>query len=122
MARRLLRRDEHDREILRLALAAFGALAAARLYVLVGTAVVGRLGANQLGGLAVAASVLIVVFGIPNFLAYATTGAVARRVGAGDRKAAVQQGIDGIWLGLAIGVGLTSLGLLLAPLIMDVMG
>jgi MATE family, multidrug efflux pump len=122
MARRLLRRDEHDREILRLALPAFGALAAEPLYVLVDTAIVGRLGTKQLGGLAVAAAVLIVVFGIPNFLAYSTTGAVARRVGAGDRKAAVQQGIDGIWLGLAIGVGLTALGLLLAPLIMDVMG
>jgi MATE family, multidrug efflux pump len=122
MARRLLRRDEHDREILRLALPAFGALAAEPLYVLVDTAIVGRLGTKQLGGLAVAAAVLIVVFGIPNFLAYSTTGAVARRVGAGDRKAAVQQGIDGIWLGLAIGVGLTALGLLLAPVIMDVMG
>jgi putative MATE family efflux protein len=122
MVRRLLRRDEHDREILRLAIPAFGALAAEPLYVLVDTAIVGRLGTKQLGGLAVAASVLIVVFGVPNFLAYSTTGAVARRVGAGDRKAAVQQGIDGMWLAVAIGVGLTALGVLLAPLIMDVMG
>jgi putative MATE family efflux protein len=118
----LLRRDVHDREIFRLALPAFGALAAEPLYVLVDTAIVGRLGTKQLGGLAVAASVLIVVFGVPNFLAYSMTGAVARRVGAGDRKAAVQQGIDGIWLGLGIGVALTALGLLLAPVIMHVMG
>jgi putative MATE family efflux protein len=122
MARRLLRRDVHDREIFRLALPAFGALAAEPLYVLVDTAIVGRLGTKQLGGLAVAASVLIVVFGVPNFLAYSMTGAVARRVGAGDRKAAVQQGIDGIWLGLGIGVALTALGLLLAPAIMHLMG
>jgi putative MATE family efflux protein len=122
MARRLLRRDEHDREIFRLALPAFGALAAEPLYVLVDTAIVGRLGTKQLGGLAVAASVLIVVFGIPNFLAYSTTGAVARRVGAGDRKRAVQLGVDGMWLAIGIGIALAALGFLLAPLIMDAMG
>jgi putative MATE family efflux protein len=118
----MLRRGEHDREILRLAVPAFGALAAEPLYVLVDTAIVGRLGTEPLGGLAIAGSVLIVLFGIPNFLAYSTTGAVARRVGAGDRRAAVHQGIDGIWLALAIGAGLAVLGLVLAPVIMDVMG
>ncbi|MDP9020112.1 MAG: MATE family efflux transporter, partial [Actinomycetota bacterium] len=49
----------HDREILRLALPALGALAAEPLYVLVDTAVVGRLGTPQLGGLAVASTLLL---------------------------------------------------------------
>jgi putative MATE family efflux protein len=120
--RRVLRRDEHDREILRLAVPAFGALAAEPLYVLVDTAVVGRLGTEQLGGLAVAATVLLVVFGIPNFLAYSTTGAVARRVGAGDAKGAVHQGIDGMWLALVIGLALAAAGVAAAPWIVDAMG
>jgi putative MATE family efflux protein len=116
------RRDEHDREIFALAVPAFGALAAEPLYVLVDTAIVGRLGTEPLGGLSVAATVLLVVFGIPNFLAYSTTGAVARRVGAGDPRRAVEHGIAGMWLALGIGVTLTVLGVLLAPTIVDAMG
>jgi putative MATE family efflux protein len=120
--RQLLRRDEHDREIFALALPAFGALAAEPLYVLVDTAIVGRLGTRPLGGLAVAGIVLTAVFGIFNFLAYGTTGAVARRIGAGDHKRAAEQGIDGMWLALGLGVVLLVIGLALSPWIVDVMG
>ncbi|MCU1427112.1 MAG: multidrug transporter MatE [Actinomycetia bacterium] len=119
---RLARRDEHDREILALALPAFGALAAEPLYVLVDTAIVGRLGTKPLAGLAVAGIVLTAVFGIFNFLAYGTTGAVARRVGAGDRKGAAEQGIDGMWLAVGLGLALAVLGLVFAPLIVHGMG
>ena len=69
------RRSEHDREILRLAVPAFGALVAEPLYLLADTAIVGNLGVRPLGGLAVAGIVLTAVFGIFNFLAYSTTGA-----------------------------------------------
>ncbi|HEX5614611.1 MAG TPA: MATE family efflux transporter [Acidimicrobiia bacterium] len=123
MARpRILRADPHDREIVRLAVPAFGALAAEPLYVLADTAVVGRLGTDPLAGLAIAGIVLTAVFGIFNFLAYGTTAAVARRIGAGDRKRAAEQGVDGMWLGLFLGLGLTAAGLALAPWIVDVMG
>ena len=44
MARTGLRTSPHDRQIVRLALPALGALAAEPLYVLTDTAVVGRLG------------------------------------------------------------------------------
>src|SRR6059058_6192420 len=71
------RRSPHDREIVRLALPAFGALAAEPLYILVDTAIVGHLGTNPLAGLAVAGTVLTATFAIFNFLAYSTTGAVA---------------------------------------------
>jgi len=111
-----------DREILRLALPALGALAAEPLYLLADTAIVGRLGTAPLGGLAIAAIVLTAVFGIFNFLAYATTGAVARQVGAGDRRAAAERGIDGIWLAAGLGVALCGLGLAFAPLVVDAMG
>ena len=54
----LRRRSEHDRDIVRLAVPAFAALAAEPLYVLADTAVVGRIGTEELGGLAVASALL----------------------------------------------------------------
>ena len=62
------------------------------------------------------------MFGIFNFLAYSTTGAVARQLGAGNARAAAEQGIDGIWLAAGLGIVLTVAGILLAPVIVDVMG
>jgi putative MATE family efflux protein len=114
--------SEHDRDILRLAVPALGALAAEPLYLLVDTAIVGNLGTRPLAGLAVAGTVLTFVFGVFNFLAYSTTGAVARQVGAGDRRAAAALGMDGIWLAAGLGAGLAVLGIALAPVIVDAMG
>src|SRR3954451_10435107 len=122
MASRRLGRSPHDREILRLALPAFGALIAEPLYLLADTAIVGHLGTRPLGGIAIAAIVLTATFGIFNFLAYTTTGAVARLVGAGDEGAAVEHGIDGIWLAIALGVALTVVGVLTVPLVTSIMG
>ena len=51
-------RHPSDREILRLAVPALGSLAAEPLYILTDTAVVGHLGTPELGGLAVAGTVL----------------------------------------------------------------
>jgi MATE family, multidrug efflux pump len=116
------RTSPHDREIWRLALPAFGALAAEPLYVLVDTAIVGQLGTRPLAGLAIAGAVLTAAFALFNFLAYSTTAAVARRLGAGDRRIAAELGIDGIWLALALGVGLMLLGLLASSWIVDAMG
>jgi len=116
-------RSAHDREIFRLAFPALGALAVEPLYILVDTAIVGHLGTDLLAGLAVAGSVLVAVFNIFNFLAYSTTAAVARRLGAGDRRGAVEHGVAGLWLAAGLGVGLTALGLVLAPVVVeDVMG
>jgi putative MATE family efflux protein len=119
---RVARRSPYDREILRLALPAFGALAAEPLYVLADTAIVGRLGTRPLAGLAVAGIVLTAAFAVFNFLAYSTTAAVARRIGAGDRRAAAEQGIDGMWLALGLGVVLLIVGIALAPDIVNAMG
>ena len=76
-------RSPYDREILRLAVPALGALAAEPLYVLVDTAIVGHLGTPQLASLAIAATVLSTAFTIFNFLTYGTTAQVARLHGAG---------------------------------------
>ncbi|GLW68687.1 MATE family efflux transporter [Kitasatospora phosalacinea] len=108
-------RRRHDREILALAVPAFGALVAEPLFLMADSAIVGHLGTAQLAGLGVASAALTTVVGVFAFLAYATTAAVARRIGAGDRRAAVQQGVDGIWLALLLSVGVVALTLLLAP-------
>ena len=115
-------RSPYDREILVLAVPAFGALIAEPLYLLADTAIVGNLGTRQLGGLAIASIVLTAVFGIFNFLAYSTTGAVARQVGADNLQAAADRGVDGLWLAAGLGAMLGLAGILLAPVIVDVMG
>ena len=116
------RRSPHDREIWRLALPAFGALTAEPLYVLVDTAIVGRLGTRPLAGLAVAAAVLVAGFADFNVLAYSTTPAGARRIGAGDRRAAATIGVDGAWLAVALGIGLMAAGLAASSWIVGAMG
>ena len=116
------RRDPRDGEILRLALPAFGALVAEPLYVLADIAIVGHLGTQPLAGLAVAGTLLSVAFGLFNFLAYSTTAAVARRIGAGDRTRAAEQAVDSVWLALGLGVALAILGLVGAPWVIRAMG
>jgi len=56
------------------------------------------------------------------FLAYGTTAAVARRIGAGDLRGALVQGIDGVWLAVVIGVVTTALGLPLTPRLVGLFG
>ena len=105
----------HDREILRLAVPAFLALVAEPLFLLADAAIVGHLGTPELAGLGIAAVVLQTAVGLCIFLAYGTTASVARRVGAGDEKGALVQGVDGVWLAVLIGVVVTVLGLAARP-------
>jgi putative MATE family efflux protein len=111
-----------DREIARLAVPALGALVAEPLYVLVDTAIVGHLGTPQLAGLGVASTLLLTGYSIFNFLAYGTTGSVARLLGAGHRDQAAAQGVQSLWLALAIGVVLALAGVLGADALVGAMG
>jgi len=115
-------RHPADREILRLAVPALGALAAEPLYVLTDTAVVGHLGTPQLGGLAIAGTVLTTAFFLFNFLAYGTTAAVARFVGADQRAAAAQHAVQGVWLAAGLGIVLAAAGVVFAPGAIDLFG
>ncbi|APE22745.1 MULTISPECIES: MATE family efflux transporter [Streptomyces] len=115
-------RRQHDREIVALALPAFGALVAEPLFLMVDSAIVGHLGTPQLAGLAIAAALLSTAVSVFVFLAYATTAAVARRVGSGDLQAAIRQGMDGIWLALLLGAAVVALTLPTAPWLVDVFG
>ncbi|MFJ9211315.1 putative DNA-damage-inducible protein F [Streptomyces sp. L-9-10] len=112
----------HDREIIALAVPAFGALVAEPLFVMVDSAIVGHLGTPQLAGLAIAAALLTTAVSIFVFLAYATTAAVARRVGAGDLQAAIRQGMDGIWLALLLGAAVIAVTLPAAPWLVGLFG
>jgi len=99
-----------DRRILGLAVPALGALVAEPLFLATDTALVGHLGVDPLAGLGIASTVLGTTIGLLVFLAYATTPAVARRLGSGDRAGAVRAGVDGIWLALALGAVLAIAG------------
>ncbi|WFF03461.1 MATE family efflux transporter [Micromonospora sp. WMMD964] len=92
------------RRIAGLALPALVVLAAEPLYVLVDTAVVGHLGRVPLAALAVGGTVMTLTAWVGTVVAYGTTGRAARRFGAGDRAAAVAEGVQSSWL--AFGVGL----------------
>ncbi|YCK33455.1 MATE family efflux transporter [Actinomadura sp. ATCC 39365] len=112
-----------DREILRLALPAFGALVAEPLFLLADYAIVGHaLGTTAVGALGVAGAVLATLVNLCVFLAYGTTASVARQSGAGNHARAMRNGVDGIWLALSIGVVLIALGWPLAPAMVDLFG
>jgi putative MATE family efflux protein len=115
-------RRRHDREIVALALPAFGALVAEPLFLMADSAIVGHLGTPQLAGLGIASALLTTAVSIFVFLAYATTAAVSRRVGAGDLAAAIRQGMDGIWLALLLGAVVIAAVLPTAPGLVDLFG
>ncbi len=96
--------DAGPRRILALALPTLGVLVAEPLYLLFDLAVVGRLGALALAGLAVGGLILAQVSSQLTFLAYGTTARAARRHGAGDERGAVAEGVQASWL--AVGIGL----------------
>ena len=114
--------DTLNRDILRLAVPALGALIAEPLFLIVDSALVGHLGVEPLAGLGIASAVLQTIVGLMVFLAYSTTPAVARRFGAGDPSRAVSVGIDGMWLALGIGAVLALFGYLATPLLVGLFG
>ncbi|OLT21731.1 MATE family efflux transporter [Pseudonocardia sp. CNS-139] len=110
------------REILRLAAPALPVLAAEPLYLLVDTAVVGRLGAVALAGLAVAGVVFAQVTTQLNFLSYGTTARAARLHGAGRRGAAVGEGVQATWFALVTGLLVLVVGQLVARPVAEALG
>lgn len=101
--------------ILGLALPALGVLAAMPLYLLLDTAVVGRLGGFELAALGAASTIQAQVTTQLTFLSYGTTARSARLFGAGDRRGAIAEGVQATWVALAVGLGLAALMLAFAP-------
>lgn len=103
------------RQVLDLAVPAFLSLIAEPLFLMADSAVIGHVGTLQLAGLGVASTVMSTATGLFVFLAYATTAASARRMGAGDRAGAAQAGVDGAWLSVIIGIVVAALLVFGAP-------
>jgi putative MATE family efflux protein len=97
------------RRIAGLAFPALGVLAAEPVYLMFDLGVVGRLGALALAGLAIGALILTTLSSQMTFLSYGTTARSARFFGAGERSAAVCEGVQATWL--ALGLGFVIVGL-----------
>ncbi|AHI19815.1 MATE family efflux transporter [Corynebacterium casei] len=94
------------RKVFGLALPALGVLAAMPLYLLLDTAVVGRLGAEQLAALGAAAAVQSVVTTQLTFLSYGTTARSSRLFGSGKKDEAVAEGVQATYVALIVGFAL----------------
>ncbi len=111
-----------DRRILGLAGPALGALAVEPVYGLVDTAIVGRLGRSELGGLAVALTALnLGVYGA-GFLAMVTSQRVAFRTGGGDRTGAARAAVAAYWLAFGLGLVLALVAVLAARPVATALG
>lgn len=117
-----LRRHPHDGEIIRLAVPALGALVAEPLFLLADSAIVGHLGTPELAALGIASTVLATLVNVSIFLAYGTTAAVARRLGASDLPGALRAGRDGCWLAIIVGLGTLIIGWPLTPWVVSLFG
>ena len=98
------------RGLLALSASAFVVLAAEPLYLLVDTAVVGHLGSQPLGGLAVGAALMGLLTVVGTFVEYGTTSRAARWFGAGRADAAVGEGVQASWLAVLIGLVVVAVG------------
>ncbi|WP_372697645.1 MATE family efflux transporter [Arthrobacter sp. JSM 101049] len=110
------------RTILALAVPALGALIAEPLFLMADTAIVGHLGLNELAGAGLGTTVLQTAVGLMVFLAYSTTPAVARWLGAKRLDLALAAGRDGLWLALVLGVVLAVAGWVAGPALLASMG
>ncbi|NNH74998.1 MATE family efflux transporter [Nocardia uniformis] len=96
------------RRILGIAVPTLGVLVAEPLYLLFDMAVVGRLGALALAGLAVGGLVLAQLSSQLTFLSYGTTARASRRHGGGDERGAVGEGVQASWLALGVGLAIVA--------------
>lgn len=103
------------RQILALAVPTLGVLAANPLYLLLDTAVVGRLGAFELAALAAGTTIQSTVTTQLTFLSYGTTARSSRLFGSGRRGEAVAEGVQATWVALAVGVTIAAVVITTAP-------
>lgn len=117
-----LRRHPDDRVIFALAVPALAALAADPLYSLVDTALVGHLGRNELGAVAVGTAAFTASFWLFSFLAYGVTPQVGRALGADDKRGAAEIGIQALFVAAAAGALIAVSGVLFAGPIVRLLG
>lgn len=103
------------RQIFALALPALGVLAAMPLYLLLDTAVVGRLGGFELAALGAAVTIQSQVTTQLTFLSYGTTARSSRLFGAGDRRGAIAEGVQATWVAFFVGAAIAVTMIIGAP-------
>lgn len=111
-----------DRRIVALAIPALGTLAIEPLYILVDTAIVGRLGTSALAGLAIAGTVLLTITAILGFMQYGITPEVAYAQGSGDTEGARVVAKDAVWLAVFLGFPVAVAVSLFAPPLAHALG
>ncbi|MEC8503169.1 MAG: MATE family efflux transporter, partial [Actinomycetota bacterium] len=99
-----LSRQHVDRRLFRLALPALGTLAVEPLYIATDTAIIGRVGAEELAGLAAAGTILALIVAGTNFLAYGTTERIASARGAKNMARSGAFAQHALLLGVVIGM------------------
>jgi Na+-driven multidrug efflux pump len=111
-------RRQLERRIISLAIPALGTLAVEPVYVLVDTAIVGRLGTPQLAGLAIASTILLTAVSLMTFLEYGVTPDVAYAHGAGRPDDAHRSAGDALSLAVSLGTPVAvALAALAGPLV-----
>ncbi len=108
------------RELFRLALPLAAAQAGTQLMSLVDVAVIGRLGARELAGTALASAVFFAFSVMGMGMVFGVDPLIAQAVGAGDRARARHVMWQGIWLSLIVSAALTAVllaGVAALPLI-----
>ena len=111
-----------SRRLLALALPATVTLIADPVMGLVDTAVVGRLGASDLGALGLAVSVLAAGSWVFNFLVFGTTSAVARAIGGGRPEEAGRRVAHAAQVAIGLGTAVALVLLVVAPLLLRGLG
>ncbi len=114
--------SDRDRRIIALAIPALGTLAIEPVYILVDTAIVGRLGTDPLAGLAIVGTVLLTVFALFAFMQTAVTTAVAHAIGEGDATESRRVAGDALVLAAMVGTGIMLVLLALATPISSLLG
>src|SRR3546814_1835017 len=92
------------------------------MFLLADAAIVGHIGTRELAGLGIAGAIIQTAVGLCVFLAYGTTASVSRRIGSGDLRGAISQGIDGIWLAVIIGTVTSVVGISTTPWLVGLFG
>ncbi|MFD0704489.1 MATE family efflux transporter [Alloscardovia venturai] len=94
------------RQLAAIAIPTLGQLIAEPIFVLIDTALVGRIGDIALAGLSIGSTIILTSVGLCLFLAYSTTAKVSMLMGAGRTRDGLQAGVAGMWLALGIGIAL----------------
>ena len=111
-----------DKTILGLAIPALGSLAIDPLLSLADTAFVARLGTVELAALGVDTAILTFGFFLFNFLAYVLTPLVAKALGKGNPHEARRWVGDALLIAVVLGLVVTVLLVVLAPVFIELMG